>query len=502
MKRYKYFIVSALSLLVGLTNSVLSSAAVEDLTIETGCGKSTARSFTAALDVPGGEYDVYARLGQRGRELSVVGFARQNESSSKCQELPEATISGDRWTRVGIVVSSSADSELIMQMQSNDLPTAPDANRPTYLLVDRANPPCAPYTECLVKVAGNAGYVRPAGTATTQNSMTAVRVMSPAADKLERVRYYVDGRLVYQTSQLESFDMRYVVLAGQKLVRVAEYASGQQIVFEEAAPETVIDTFGNFLFRIWREYSAALFWLGVFALVVLVIWVVRLVMRMYATRRQWRIDHGFMPDPTAPALTPEREKRLAVIDRIRTAISITSVTLTIGLTSLTLILFGGAFVGGLYYVDGESMQQTYLDGQKILVNKIPVSFANLNKRTYIPKRGEVVVARAQYGILDKSVNIDDHVIVKRVLALPGERVVIENGVLTVFNKEKPQGFQPDKNAKWVETMVPDEVKDRLELTLGSNELFLSGDNRPGSIDSRFSGPIDARQVVGVAAYVW
>ncbi len=42
-------------------------------------------------------------------------------------------------------------------------------------------------------------------------------------------------------------------------------------------------------------------------------------------------------------------------------------------------------------------------------------------------------------------------LIKRVIALPGERVVVNNGTLTVYNEKQPNGFRPDEDGSWAES---------------------------------------------------
>jgi signal peptidase I len=80
------------------------------------------------------------------------------------------------------------------------------------------------------------------------------------------------------------------------------------------------------------------------------------------------------------------------------------------------------------------------------------------------------------------------------MALPGERVVVNNNVVTVYNKEHPNGFQPDKTLPYGK-VIPD-TTGNIDITLGKNQIFVCGDNRSNSLDSRSFGPVDLKNVVG------
>lgn len=148
-----------------------------------------------------------------------------------------------------------------------------------------------------------------------------------------------------------------------------------------------------------------------------------------------------------------------------------------------------------FNVEGPSMEKTLYTGDRLIVNRLPVTWAQLQNKSYIPHRGQVIVFKnPQY-----TGNSVDEFIVKRVIAFPGERVVLKDGHYTVYNAEHPTGFNPDDDnhgepgsptSGSVDTVVPE------------NELFVSGDHREGnySYDSRNGlGTIPFYDVVGPVA---
>jgi len=89
-------------------------------------------------------------------------------------------------------------------------------------------------------------------------------------------------------------------------------------------------------------------------------------------------------------------------------------------------------------------------------------------------------------------------LIKRVIGLPGERVVVQDGTMTVFNDANPNGFVPDKTLSYGSNItVP--TGGNVDIVLGANEIFVSGDNRANSLDSRSFGPIPVTDVVGTLA---
>ncbi|MDB5175372.1 MAG: signal peptidase [Candidatus Saccharibacteria bacterium] len=170
---------------------------------------------------------------------------------------------------------------------------------------------------------------------------------------------------------------------------------------------------------------------------------------------------------------------------------------TIGILTLALaialLLIG--FVFRTYQVDGSSMETTLQNSDKLIIWKVPRTWARITGHNYIPKRGDIIVFEesglSQYGQEDKKQ------LIKRVIGLPGDRIVVNDGVLTVYNKSNPAGFQPDKTLSYgADHHIPTTTGNNIDVTLKAGELYACGDNRPDSLDSRTFGPINADQIIG------
>ena len=166
-----------------------------------------------------------------------------------------------------------------------------------------------------------------------------------------------------------------------------------------------------------------------------------------------------------------------------------------------------SFIFRSYNVIGGSMENTLHSGDRVIVNRIPVSLAHLNEREYIPERGQIIVfANGGSGSLTNCEPLDgvlDQYIIKRVIAFPGERVMLENGVLMVYNDEHPEGFNPDEETRKSDTDGPKKrISGSINTIVPEGELFVSGDNREGSnsYDSRNGlGTVPFCRVVGPVA---
>ena len=174
------------------------------------------------------------------------------------------------------------------------------------------------------------------------------------------------------------------------------------------------------------------------------------------------------------------------------------------------------FVFQSFNVVGPSMEPT-LEGEngvsdRLIVNRLPLTAAALSGKQYVPNRGDIIVFR---NPLHGSVSSSDEYIVKRVIGLPGERVVVNDCELTVYNSQHPEGFDPydsftnlaDNDTEYNQCVNGDGT----DVTVPDNEVFVVGDHREGnySMDSRDGGgraslgtiPLD--DIVGpVAMRIW
>lgn len=153
------------------------------------------------------------------------------------------------------------------------------------------------------------------------------------------------------------------------------------------------------------------------------------------------------------------------------------------------------FVFQSYQVDGPSMEPTLQNNDRLIVWKLGRTWSRITGHQYVPNRGDIIILN-ESGLVSYGSGSDEKQLVKRVIGLPGDHVVIKDNVVTVYNKEYPQGFQPDTTLPYgSETSIPPTTDD-VDVTLSDTELFVCGDNRPQSLDSRRFGPIQTSQVVG------
>ena len=156
------------------------------------------------------------------------------------------------------------------------------------------------------------------------------------------------------------------------------------------------------------------------------------------------------------------------------------------------------FVFRSYNVVGPSMEQTMYTGDRLIVNRLPVTWSSIRGESYLPERGQIIVFKNPHF----SRGIEDEFIVKRVIGLPGEHVTLQNGQYVIYNEEHPEGFNPDDENNG-EPGSP--TSGTADVVVPKDQIFVSGDHREGnfSYDSRNGdqgmGTIPLYDVVGTVS---
>lgn len=192
---------------------------------------------------------------------------------------------------------------------------------------------------------------------------------------------------------------------------------------------------------------------------------------------------------------------------------ILSLVLFVGCVILGTLLLN-AYVFRSYNVVGQSMENTLHNDDRIIVNRLPVTWAHFLGKEYVPERGDVIVfvnGDASGPLTcEAPAGQTDQYLIKRVIAFAGERVTVKNGVLKVYNEEWPDGYEIDE--EWYATEVQDgkeveigpkkDVSGEVDTVVPEGEVFVAGDNREGShsFDSRSGlGTIPYCRIIGPAA---
>ncbi|OGH68066.1 MAG: signal peptidase I [Candidatus Magasanikbacteria bacterium RIFCSPHIGHO2_02_FULL_50_9b] len=139
------------------------------------------------------------------------------------------------------------------------------------------------------------------------------------------------------------------------------------------------------------------------------------------------------------------------------------------------------FVFKPFVVKGASMEPNFREKEYLIIDE-------LTYRLNEPQRGDIVVLRNQG-------QDDQDYFLKRVVALPGERIVIMNGRVKIYNAPHTGGKFLDESLYLSPAVL---TFGDMDVTLKADQYFVLGDNRPASLDSRRIGPVARSEIVGRA----
>ncbi len=162
---------------------------------------------------------------------------------------------------------------------------------------------------------------------------------------------------------------------------------------------------------------------------------------------------------------------------LRAALAYVGELIRVVVISLAIILPVRYFLVQPFYVKGASMEPNFYDHEYLVIDELSYRLRDI-------ARGEIVVFRYP--------NDPSQFFIKRVMGLPGETLRIENGHVVIKNAEHPDGVRLPE--AYLESKV--ETLGGKEVTLGSSEYYVMGDNRTASLDSRVFGPVSRDRVIG------
>ena len=146
------------------------------------------------------------------------------------------------------------------------------------------------------------------------------------------------------------------------------------------------------------------------------------------------------------------------------------------LLAFTLAMTTKTYVVEAYEIKGRSMVPTFDDGQRVVVLKL---FSDI-------QCGDIVIFSSQ----------DDpgKDLIKRVIALPGERIQIRKGIVRINGKVLKEGYLEDQDYGLYDAEIDEEV--------GLGQIYVLGDNRDDSHDSRRFGSVSEESLKGRVVVRW
>lgn len=153
----------------------------------------------------------------------------------------------------------------------------------------------------------------------------------------------------------------------------------------------------------------------------------------------------------------------------------------------TIVFIGSLFIVSYLFilqpnqVKGASMEPTFISGDYIFTSKVTYKFRNV-------ERGDIVVF--------KSPKNPDIEFIKRIIGLPGDKITVSGGEVYLNDTKLNENYISAKTNAWENGFI----QENQVITVPPGEIFVMGDNRPRSSDSREFGPVPIESIIGQVFY--
>ncbi|MDS0528446.1 signal peptidase I [Clostridium sp. SHJSY1] len=154
-------------------------------------------------------------------------------------------------------------------------------------------------------------------------------------------------------------------------------------------------------------------------------------------------------------------------------------------------------------VQQSSMENTLHNNQQLIIDKLSYNFTE-------PKRGDIIIflqGKERGSIIDDTLETasklisgdqENNRLVKKVIGIPGDEIDIKDGCVYLNGEKLDEPYAQGETL--VEQESPLNKQPEYKIKVEENKLFVLGDNRPVSMDSRIFGLIDKSQVEGKAIF--
>jgi len=489
MRRISVLLAALAFLLVMNSNGRLSAQ-----TAEPTCESPTAA--TAITKVPLGKYDIFVKLGSQvtSTETTSLAINSLTQETGLCNEVGSVNASSASYSPIARDYEV-LDEAVEIFLSSPNTASAQTAGGPQIVFVPTNTEICDFSKGCVVEYQGQQMELSPKKISLTSDSLK-VGLLQFDNTEVRTVIYSVDSKPAYESKELKPFNEWYVPGGEHTLSRRVVFKDGVSLSDTATIKHGTVANAKYIFQSAVARHSISLI-IITSLLIKFLIWANNhgFLRRRYR-KKLWHQTHVasserpvFDVSKTGAQKEFHEETVLETLWRWK--------VLIIGLLVFAgMLIMTNTYLISFFTVDGVSMDPTLKDRSTHFMVKLPQTLANINKSEFVPTRGDIVVLhKDENNLFITEEEQAKSYVVKRVVGLPGERVVIKDGIITVYNKEFKEGFVPDERYKWIEDLVGSE-EFIIDITLKDSELFVIGDNRDESIDSRFYGPVNTAEVVG------
>lgn len=478
---YKLLLLTLFLLFLSPQNSALA----------TGCVDEPSRVAAITIDITG-IYDVYIK----GSDPNGARVQLRATGEGTCSVLSSDSNAGTNWTTVGKGVLMNAGT---VEVSLGDAHATSTSSKPEILLINQSYPAQVRGGFIYVQYDGKSAVLHPRVLSQAEAAVTVSTVENPYDDEIRKVDYYADGEFVYSKRELEDFSKYQSIRQDvQMLSTIVYFTSGQSLTLEMAT-EAKQSSSVDFIAHLYRQSSTLIKVLAVGISIIVGIELFIGLLRYREYRHKWLVAHGFRSQNQHSAIG--RWIDYVMGTNFGTMLSTAGRLGRITVPIIMLIIGIMWFFIDMYAVDGISMEPTLKNGSRVVVSKTEKTFAFLGNGSMKLSRGDIVVVDSEMSVLPPSPSRKyiRSTVVKRVVGLPGDTVKTKDSEIYVTAPNKTTHEINPINAS-TEQGSDEHRSNDLKIVLGPDELFIVGDNRSQSIDSRFYGPVKIDRVIGKVIY--
>ncbi len=476
---------------------VMTGRAAADQIVATPC-QEDAYTQSTIFKVPEGDYNVFVVADTGTDAVSVHVNQAGDFTPNHCQTIADSVQLSPTRNMAGTISIKGTARAYWYVKSTEKLSSSLSANRVRLILVPQNTSFCLEKI-CKLNETHSYSYLPVSSNAATGRLVISYYV-DPTKDTAVGVQYYADDNFIYSKPTLVPFPDQYRALGKYtSLTTLTNYASGQTYVQTET-----LDKYGSDVSLAWfyqlyiYPYMTLIKIIGSFLIVSGLLYLVLWLYRRRISKHQWDVGHGLARDASREVNLAKMQRQIELLNywldvkKPLTALSV----------MLVMMLMLNAYVIEIFTVSGHSMDHTLKTGQKVAIFKLPVTAKKVIGGTYLPRRGDIIVAKVNQseGSYTSTFGKGKKSMIKRVVALPGDRVVVQDDIITVYEKNGGQARQFDAGEPWSKTMIHTKDVYDIDRVLKINEVFVAGDNRGASIDSRINGPITNDEIIGVLAH--
>ena len=162
--------------------------------------------------------------------------------------------------------------------------------------------------------------------------------------------------------------------------------------------------------------------------------------------------------------------------------------------ALVIIIPVRVFLFQPFFVQGASMEPNFENGDYLIINELGYKQSDLNiAGVHIFSVNSFKdLSRYDVAVFRYPVN-PQQFFIKRVIGLPGERIKVEDGKVTIYNTQNPDGFVLNEDKYLASNLF---TTGNLDIKLNQDQYFVLGDNRKASYDSRMWGAVPKNDIIG------